>query len=164
MEDINPSILLNADNPVQLHINQVLYELYPTVFEQIHQLILAYQADVEMRFDEVLQSYLLWLQNALDDVYRKEKVMLFPKIIQLTANNKADFVPNYDWIYALHKDILQHIQKTKLHILRYTIDGKNPCCVHPIYKLFQDVESSILQLTILVEHHIIASVDNKSIK
>lgn len=153
----------NYSIPNQVHdtIDRVLNQLYPSLFNALHLLLQTIRKEEMEDVDEVLNSYFTWLQNAIDDLYRKEKIMLFPKINQIYTDPRGNHhQPALAWVYQAHKDILLHLHHTKMYVLNQGIQHGKVYCETPIYKALQHIEKDVLMLQLQVEEHILLPFEN----
>lgn len=147
-------------------IEEILSISYPNLFSIIEDIIqLSRQNEIELT-DEVLNSYIIWMQNAMDDIYRKEKIILFPRLKQLaeTTEKKYNSFPSFHWLYQAHTDLLLHFQRTKSQLLRQRLHSELNDIYRLLMKKIQAAETVFLQIKLIVEENLIQKIESEYYK
>lgn len=145
-------------------IHRILEEVYPKIFDGLSQLASRIRSCALLCNDEVFSSFVTWLTNAIDDLYRKEKLLLFPRLtIHFNPKEKESAIkPSFNWVYSGHKDIINHLAKMKEYVLHQTVikcDNYDKC---DVYEVLQNVEEAAQYLQLLVEEKLLLPFESQS--
>jgi iron-sulfur cluster repair protein YtfE (RIC family) len=142
---------LSVKSFTQVLINDV----YPLIFNELTRLedcLSPMKADYDT---ELLDSTLRKVYSEFDELYRKEKLVLFPFIIQLDSENtKAENCTPFKNIKVHYTSMVHHIVKAQDIIANFFITADNQESLDCMRKTLYEIRDCITETQYIKEKHI----------
>lgn len=140
--------------------------MYPRMFDRLHEIAAILKQDIIGETDQLFKTHLEWIHSSLDELFRKEKFLLFPFILKYSNDNGKDIKhkPSFDWVSQSHKDIIHKLMTFKLKVVRFNMaDSDQKLHVHQLIHLVNDFESQYMELQLTVEEELLLSFESSLI-
>ena len=151
-KDIHPEDLskLSVKSFTQVLIN----DYYPFIYAEMNRLenhINIMRSDHDI---EILSSTQKKIYEEFDELYRKEKLVLFPYIIKLDdENGKAESCAPFKNIKLHYSCMQNYIQKAKELVSNYFVNNINDHILSEISEILDEIEDSMRTIQYIKEKH-----------
>jgi hypothetical protein len=147
---------------------EVLDMQYPKLFHCLNDISDKMQDHCDHIDWQLLKTITEQLNNVLDDLYRKEK-LVFSKLLPPQAMPDTETPEplnlNLDWIKKYHKDIISAIYRAKFCIGSMILENQHEAAyLKDVDQLIQKFESVFIMLKIKVEEQLMAAIESTPFK